>query len=147
MKSMFISLLPLIATLALTTQVHGKTVWRCGEGGKTYSETPCPGGRAVDVADSRSSAEVQAARDSIKRDEALASRMRKQRLEDEKRNLAANAGAANLGPSAKPAAQASDKLKPKAKRKPVRQQAPGSSAAAETDTLRAAGVPTRRRRD
>ncbi len=93
----------LLAALLITSLAMGplqaQTVWRCGEGGKRYSDSPCPGGKAVDVADPRSTAEVRSAQDSVQRTQALADRMRLQRLQEEQRNLAANAHAANVGPS------------------------------------------------
>ena len=112
----FSALLVLAAVvLQMPTTAQAQTVWRCGEGGRTYSESPCPGGRQVNAADTRTAAQAQTARDEVKRSQDFAARMRKERLEDEKRNRAANAVAANLGPT-----KASDKTseKPKAKAKP-----------------------------
>ena len=136
----------LLITLALALPAHGKTVWRCGEGGKVYSDAPCAGGRAVDVADPRSADDVQAARNDIKRQEALATRMRKERLAEERRHLSANAMASNLGPSKTPALQ-TGKLKPKAKHKPASNQRRGFSESEAEGTWRAAGVPSRRKKD
>lgn len=141
---------PAVTALALTFAlslapvpvVNAKTVWRCGEGGRSYSESPCPGGQPVTVADNRSAAQTRAAQDDIKRSQDLASRMRKDRLEDENRNRAANALAGNLGPS-KAAAKPPEKPKTKAKSK----RRPTQAAAADDGTLRAAAAPSRRKKD
>ena len=139
---LFPAVAALALALALMPVVNAKTVWRCGEGGRSYSESPCPGGHPVTVADSRSAAQTQAARDDIKRSQDLATRMRKERLEDEKRNRAANALAGNLGPT-KAAAKPPEKPKVKAKSK----RRPGSEAAADDGTLRATAAPSRRKKD
>jgi Domain of unknown function (DUF4124) len=124
---------------------QAQTVWRCGEGGRSYSQSPCPGGKAVEAADKRSAADAQAAQHSVKRSQDLADRMRKQRLEDEKRNLSANARAANLGPDK--VAAAKPLVKPKKKPKSPRRQ-PQNQAAAEGDgTLRAAVARSPQKRD
>lgn len=132
-------------TLALPHAAQAQTVWRCGADGRTYSESPCPGGRLIKAADPRAASELQAARDEVKRSQELGTRMRKERLEDEKRNRAANALAANLGPATADK-QRPEKIKPpKAKAKaPQRHQL----ATAEGDgTLRSAAAPFRRKQD
>ncbi len=140
----FSSVIALAASVSLASTAQAQTVWRCGEGGRTYSESPCPGGRQVNAADTRTAAQTQAARDEIKRSQDLAARMRKERLEDEKRNRAANAGAANLGPP-KVSNKASEKPKSKVKPKPHRRHQPAT--AADDGTLRAAAAPSRRKKD
>lgn len=134
----------LVVAMILLSNANSTTVWRCGEGGRTYSESPCPGGRPVSVADNRTAAETHAARDEVKRSQDLATRMRNERLDDEKRNRASNALAANLGP-VKAAAQPAEKLKKPAK--PKSQRRPASAAAAGDGTLRATAVPSRRKKD
>ncbi len=52
--------LPLVA-LALFGTAQAQGVWRCG--GNAYGDTPCPGGRNVEVGDMRSADELQAARE------------------------------------------------------------------------------------
>ena len=135
-------LLAVAAIISLASPAQAQSVWRCGEGGRTYSESPCPNGRQVNAADTRTAAQVQTARDELKRSQDLAARMRKERLEDEKRNRAANGMAANLGP-AKASEKASEK--PKAKAKSHRRHP--SAAVADDGTLRAAAVPSRRKKD
>lgn len=138
----FAAVTALALTLALLPVVNAKTVWRCGEGGRSYSESPCPGGQPVSVADNRTAAQTHAAREEIQRSQDLASRMRKDRLEAENRNRAANALAGNLGPS-KAAAKPPEKPKTKAKSK----RRPTQAAAADDGTLRAAAAPSRRKKD
>ncbi len=127
------------------TGLQAKTVWKCGEGGRAYSESPCPGGKAVNVADVRSSADVRTAQDSVKRSQDLADRMRKQRLEDERRNLVANAGAANLGPHKAPVVKPDAAVKTKKKAKPPRRHP--RATAEEEGTLRSAAASSQRKRD
>ncbi len=132
------------ALCALCLSAQAQTVWRCGEGGRSYSESPCPGGRQVNASDPRSAAEVQAARDSITRHQALAARMQKERLAEEQRNLAAHARAANLGPS-KTKETPPEKIRPKSAMK-ARHRHP-SSKPADDGTWRAAAVPSRQKTD
>ena len=136
-----------VSTLCITlacSSLQAKTVWRCGDGGRSYSETPCPGGKAVDVADIRSSADVLQAQDSVRRSQELADRLRKQRLEQEKRNLAANAIAANIGPS-KTMASAETSVRPKKKSKSAHRHP--SAAVEDEGTLQTAAASSRRKRD
>ena len=39
--------------LLAASAAQSQTVWRCGPDGRSYANTPCPDGRAVDVADRR----------------------------------------------------------------------------------------------
>jgi hypothetical protein len=64
-----------------------QTVWRCGADGRSYSSTPCEAGvrgRAIDVGDSRSAADVQAAQQAVQRDRQLAAQMARDRRERER---------------------------------------------------------------
>ena len=135
--------LAVAAVISMLSPAQAQTVWRCGEGGRAYSESPCPNGRQVNAADTRTAAQAQAARDEVNHSQDLAARMRKARLEDEKRNRAANAVAANLGPAK--AAEKSNEKKPNAKTKAKRRHP--SATAADEGTLRAAAVPSRRKKD
>lgn len=130
--------------LALVATVQAQQVWRCGEGGRTYSESPCPGGRLVSTADPRSTADAQAAREGIKRSQDLAARMREERLQDERRNLAANAMPANLGPRSDEG-PAAHKVRPKSKALAQRRQQP--AAVADGGTWPATAAVSRRKRD
>ena len=59
----------------LAGSVQAQTVWRCGPEGNRYSDSACADGRTVAVADTRSPAEVQAARAVAARERALAERL------------------------------------------------------------------------
>jgi hypothetical protein len=120
MKTPIACLLALVLCLAQSTAT-AKTVWRCGAAASSYSDSPCTNGRAVDVADPRSAADVQNGRDDTQRMQALADRMRSQRLADEAHALAANRGAANLGPSRVRPPQL-ERVKTKAAKKPRQSQ-------------------------
>jgi hypothetical protein len=61
--------------LLLCAVAQAQTVWRCGPAANVYSDTACTGGQAVAVADTRSAAEVQAARAVAARERALAERL------------------------------------------------------------------------
>ena len=74
-----------------------QTVYRCGT---TYTDTPCPEGRVVAVADPRSSAEQQAANGVVQRDRVLAREMVAERLQRERELRANGSGLANVGPAA-----------------------------------------------
>lgn len=136
----FSALLLLFTTLASST--HAQTVWRCGEGGRTYSESPCPGGQMLKAGDPRTAGQAQSAREAIKRDQDLGARMRKERLEDEKLHRAANAGAASLGPN-RVSAQGAEKVK----QKPKAARRHSKALPADDGTWRAAAVPSQRKKD
>ncbi len=134
-----------VVAIALPLTAQAQTVWRCGADGRSYSATPCPGGRPVKAADPRTATELQAAREEIKRSQDLGARMRKERLGDEKRNRAANALAANLGPEKIKPPKVKAETKAKAKAKTHHRHQPTT---AEGDgTLRAAAAPFRRKQD
>jgi len=97
-----------------SAQAEQKTVYRCGQ---TYQDSPCPGGKVVDVADERSEAERRAGLETARQQAKLGSKLQRERLDEERgRRLA---GAANLGaPSKKPPhAEPEHKFKPEKKKK------------------------------
>jgi len=57
-----------------------QTVYRCGD---TYVQKPCPGGKAVDVDDSRSASQRTDTLDATKRNAQAADAMQKERLAEE----------------------------------------------------------------
>ena len=66
---------------ALGTQAQD--VWRCGPEGRSFSDRPCAGGEAMPMAalaDIRSAAEVQSAREVAVRERRLAESLRQERL-------------------------------------------------------------------
>lgn len=99
-----------IAALAALQGAHAQTVWRCGS---SYSQQPCAGGAPVAASDARTPADRARAADVARNDWALADRLQKERLAQEK-----NAGKALvIGPAPAPAAAASAAHKGKKKAK------------------------------
>ena len=121
-------LLPLLLSAA-----QGQTVWRCGTDGRQYADSPCPGGREVVVADARSEAEVEAAKEIVAREQALASTMTQQRRQRER--LALASGPAGI----RQAAAEPVKPKPAPKPKSSKRHRP-----AAPDTWRAVAPASRR---
>lgn len=115
-----------LTALGFTGAAAAQTVWRCGADGRAYADSPCPGGRAVAVADARRSDEVAAAREVLARDRALVRELVAERHEREREYAARGLGAAGIGaPAAAP-------LKPAAKPKKARPQKPLRLAARRT---------------
>jgi hypothetical protein len=84
-------------TLALPLIVHAQGVWRCGPDGRSFSDTPCAGGRPLDVTmAARPAEDVQAARAQAERNSRLADALRRERLAQEA--LQRGNGLAALGP-------------------------------------------------
>lgn len=83
--SMTIGSCLLFAALATTaTDVAAQsTVYRCGQDGREYSSTPCPGGRAVVVDDARSAEQQNQARDTAQREAKLADQLARERRQRE----------------------------------------------------------------
>ena len=77
----------LIAIYALSTGATAQTTYRCGD---SYSQAPCPGAVVIDTADDRTAGPKLQADLATGRDARIAEAMRKTRLEQEKRDLAAN---------------------------------------------------------
>jgi len=135
---------------AQPTSALAQVVWRCGPEGRTYSDSPCPGGQALAFHDRRQASDTAAAWADVKRQQAWAQAAGHEREVREARAVAMSALAANLGPaSAETAAERSVKttpkstLKPKAKRQRQRQ----SISAIETEeagTWRATALASRR---
>jgi hypothetical protein len=89
MKTLLLAL-GLVSTIALAQD----KVYRCGPDGRSYSATPCPEGREVNVADPRSDTQRRAAFDAAQRESRLARQLGRERLQ---RDRARPAGAASLG--------------------------------------------------
>lgn len=105
----------LVVTDAMAQASPGETVYRCGADGRSYSTTPCPGGKPVDAADSRSEEQQRQARDTAQRERQLADKMTAERTQREKSIVPAAAG--NLGPQAKPVPPSAKPAKPANKSK------------------------------
>jgi hypothetical protein len=105
------------ALLLLGGAVPAQPTWRCGPDGRVYQQEPCPGGRAVDVADPRSSAQRRAAMDAARNDARLAERLERERRSRDSAARPAGAAGFNARP-APAAAPASAPPKPQAYRVP-----------------------------
>ena len=77
----------LVTASALSMSAAAQTVYKCGQ---TYSQTPCPGAVPLSVDDGRSAAQKAQSQAVIKQDAKNAEAMQKDRLAQEKRDLAAN---------------------------------------------------------
>lgn len=80
---------PLLAVLLMLSAAaaQAQAVWRCGAEGRSYSDRPCADGRALEMAelaDTRTPAELQAAREVAARDRRLAETLRHERIERER---------------------------------------------------------------
>lgn len=80
---------PLLAVLLMLSAAaaQAQAVWRCGADGRSYSDRPCAEGRALEMAelaDTRTPAELQAAREVAARDRRLADTLRHERIERER---------------------------------------------------------------
>jgi hypothetical protein len=77
----------LIALLVLSTEVVAQKIYKCGT---TYSQQACPDGVIVPAAPTPDTAKTAAADQATRRDALTADRMEKSRLQQEKKDLAAN---------------------------------------------------------
>ena len=87
MQSRTSSAIFLIAISAFSTWAGAQNTYKCGD---TYSQLPCPGSVVVDTADKRTSAQKAQTDSAAARDARTATAMEKTRLEQEKKDLAAN---------------------------------------------------------
>ena len=107
-------LLSLIATLLLALPAQSQTVYRCGN---SYSQQPCPGGRAVEASDSRTPEQRKAHEASVRHEKQAADSLEKTRHRDD-------AAAARAAEQADKAQRAADKAAQKpAPAKPKNQHA------------------------
>jgi hypothetical protein len=89
----------LVATSSILTGAWAQNTYKCGN---SYSQQPCPGGTLVDTADSRNSAQKQAAEQASQRNAKAAAAMEKARLQKDKADLQAVAPAVKPVKPAKP---------------------------------------------
>ena len=75
-------------------------VWRCGAAGNQFSQQPCAEGQALALAAGPSAADVAQARQVAQSEQALAKRLRQQRLQQEAGAGGAGGAAINLTPAA-----------------------------------------------
>ncbi len=92
----------LIAAPAAAATVGGvapaATAWRCGAEGRVYSDTPCAGGRELELPAPRPAADVRAAERLAQREAVLGERLRREREAREAAAIAASAQPVSLGP-------------------------------------------------
>ena len=93
---------------------NAQTVYRCGPDGRVYSQTPCPGGKAVDVSDERSPEQRAVALQRASADQERGDRLERERLQREA-NQPAAAGRIQARPV--PTAESASAPKPKVKQK------------------------------
>lgn len=98
MQSFALNAIFLLATIAFSSGTQAQNTYRCGN---SYSQTPCPGGVAIDATDARTQAQKAQTDQASKRDAQIAAAMEKARLQQEAKDLAANT------PPVKPATPAS----------------------------------------
>ncbi len=94
-------------------------IWRCGADGKTYSDSPCPGGKALEPVASRPAADVAAARAEVQRQLAWAQASKANREQQESQLLGASSVPASLGPAGRPATPKAKPVKAKGQRPPA----------------------------
>ena len=75
-----LSPLLLIAALGFCAGLQAQTVYRCGN---SYSQTPCPGGNAIDATDSRTPEQRKAHEASVKHEKRTGDTLEKARLKEE----------------------------------------------------------------
>ncbi len=102
-------------------------VWRCGADGRSYSDSPCPGGRPVVTDDSRNAEQRNEAREAVARDRTVARQLAQERREREAEWRTRGPGLIAIKPLEKPEA-----IKPreKKKREASPPAAPGTSSSA-----------------
>jgi hypothetical protein len=115
------------------------TVYRCGPDGKTYSQTPCPGGKQIDASDTRTEAQRADSLATTAADKKRADAMERERKAREAAQKPATASGFNSRPAAaSDTASAEEKGKRQKKRtKKVagdKPKKPGAKAAAKAST-------------
>lgn len=122
----------LVAFSLFPERAHAQTAYRCAD---TYSQAPCPGGVAIDAADSRSNAQKAQTDAATARDIRTTESLEKSRLKQEE--IQARAATKTSGKQAapqKPAshAKAGSKRNPK-KPEPLTAQIPGEKKKTEKE--------------
>ena len=105
----------LIAACAHLTGAAGPNplgTWRCAN--NSYSDQPCPGGKAIDASDPRSAADRRAAEAATRRERSAAEALERQRL---KREALARRGSQPIVIGKAPAAPERQATKPDKKKK------------------------------
>jgi hypothetical protein len=71
--------LALLCLVLAGTGVDAQTVYRCGPEGRSYSQSPCPQGKAVDVSDKRSREQRSAAEARARDDQVMGDALERER--------------------------------------------------------------------
>ena len=104
-----------ISTNAIGTVASAQNVYRCGN---TYSQTPCPSGKSLDVTDNRSADQKKQTDAAAANSAKAGDNMEKSRLAQEKRDMAASkARPVVVIPAAVPKVAAEPQPRAHAKRK------------------------------
>ena len=110
-----------------------QTIWRCGADAKSYGNQACADGRAVQVVDVRSAAQVQDAREVVQRDKALVRDMAAQRKEAAREAAVKGTGLIALNSTVKPTAKPTAKTEVKPQKRQAKKK-PRATEAADTWT-------------
>lgn len=97
MQSFALNAIFLLAAIVFSNGAQAQNTYRCGN---SYSQTPCPGGVAIDATDTRTQAQKAQTDQASKRDAQIADAMEKARLQQEAKDLAANTPALKPAPPA-----------------------------------------------
>lgn len=122
MKKILSLLLASSSALSLCPSLQAQTVYRCGN---SYSQTPCPGGDAIDATDSRTPEQRKAHEASVKHEKRTGDTLEKTRLKEEAATRKATEQANKAQSDADKAAQkAAEKKKSDSKEKIPAYRAP-----------------------
>jgi hypothetical protein len=117
----FLFAIIMVATCALSARAIGQTIYKCGS---TYSQAPCPGGVAVDAADSRSGTQKKEADLATAKGAKAADTLAKERIAQEAADRANRANAATvIGAKAEPPASNEAPVKKGAKKRKKKPEA------------------------
>ena len=114
MRNRFLNTIGFIAIGSMSTWASAQNVYRCGN---TYSQTPCPSGKSLDVTDSRTADQKKQTDAAAASSAKAGDNMEKTRLAQEKRDLAANKARPVVIATAAPKVAAEPQPRTHAKRK------------------------------
>ena len=114
MRNRFLNTIVFIAIGSMSTWASAQNVYRCGN---TYSQTPCPSGKSLDVTDSRTADQKKQTDAAAASSAKAGDNMEKTRLAQEKRDLAANKARPVVIAPAEPKVAAEPQPRTHAKRK------------------------------
>lgn len=94
------ALLTLCLTLVAAAHAVAAPIYRCGPGGKIYSQVPCADGTIVEATDPRTAAQRAEAKRIVEAERKRAAELERERKAAEKAAAKEAAGAAGVGPAA-----------------------------------------------